>query len=197
MIASSCPLVCVRVGFLQLKLVLETIRAKTRMWCPGCQQDIPAISTNDGGYCCARCGGIAGRIAVEPAELPLGAIADCGIDLAAQDPVPETPAALLSAWKIDDELRKAQQTLRSAPPWNSEPAALTTESVAHRFDPPQIDLQPWQQAQARSAYSTSTEGHRSNSSDLKQPRGSVLAWSAQVSSGVCLRTHGRCQRPLT
>ncbi|MCA9247898.1 MAG: hypothetical protein KDA42_12300 [Planctomycetales bacterium] len=139
------------------------------MWCQACQQDIPAISTAEGRYCCARCGGPAGRIEAAPAELPLGEIPDYGIDLTRCDAPPATPDALLASWKIDDELRQAESVLRI----NSNVCDETKSAgrLSHRFDPPEIDLRSLQQAQA---LTMARESRRPVQSAV---RGSSLAWT--------------------
>lgn len=113
------------------------------VWCKSCQQDVPAVAAteSDDGVCCARCGGPVGHDGVATKYSPT---ADEPVRL--DDTLVEPPPSLADDWDAEQQLRRAVRVLQSS----TRPAKPTDAHTAQlRFDPPQLDLRPWQAGQAR------------------------------------------------
>ena len=130
------------------------------MWCPHCQQDVPALPSGDDQQplCCARCGGAALR--------------------------PDTPETVASAqayddWELDEQLRHIGRVLRTtASKDNAGKAADRRE--ASRFDLPHTDAAAWHVPAGESPKQPKTRT-KTNTKTRKTERGSVLGaltWTA-------------------
>ncbi len=88
------------------------------MWCPTCQQDVPAIAAAKGdGFTCPRCGIAADTASVQPGGADDEQQIDAGIDLAAADLANATRPFDFGHEKLDADLERTDRLLRRPPIW--------------------------------------------------------------------------------